>query len=172
MKKRFKVTMTLFLSVALFVVGVIPASAKTVHYKGYVTAKLEVAKYRTSKSMVYFSKVIQGYPVYLGHNIIGYGDAGAGTQGISWHEGRWTIEVLSPIDESLLGSKDGIPTAKKIVAYLDKHRLPVPKKYGMIQLYTDSRQSNIQWQKGNHIYHLYSHSSPIDFVKLAVSLNK
>ncbi|MCQ2008388.1 hypothetical protein NOM01_00080 [Sporolactobacillus sp. STSJ-5] len=106
-----------------------------------------------------------GEAVPLGHQITGYADAGAGTAGISWNEGRWTLASLSPTSESAKGEQ----LARSIVDYLEVHSLPVPHQYGRVQTYTDNRQSMIRWQDRSSIYELTG-NDPLALLAIAVSM--
>ncbi|SFG98481.1 hypothetical protein [Sporolactobacillus nakayamae] len=107
-----------------------------------------------------------GAAVDLGHNITGYADAGAGTAGISWNEGRWTLAALSPTTDADKGRQ----LAREIVAYLEQHTLPIPHQYGTIQVYTDNRQSMVRWQDGDTLFELTGINDPIILLKVAVSM--
>jgi hypothetical protein len=107
-----------------------------------------------------------GMAVDLGHNITGYADAGAGTAGISWNEGRWTLAALSPTTDADKGKQ----LARNSVAYLEQHTLPIPHQYGTIQVYTDNRQSMVRWQDGDMIFELTGINDPIILLKIAVSI--
>ncbi|WP_010632595.1 hypothetical protein [Sporolactobacillus vineae] len=107
-----------------------------------------------------------GSPVNLGHGLTGYADAGAGTAGISWNEGRWTLMALSPTSDT----QKGQALAKQVVNYLESHSLPVPHQYGVIQVYTDSRQNYAFWQDGRTIYQLTGTASALNLLSTAVSV--
>lgn len=107
-----------------------------------------------------------GETVDLGHNITGYADAGAGTAGISWNEGRWTLAALSPTTDADKGRQ----LARDSVAYLEQHTLPIPHQYGSIQVYTDNRQSMVRWQDGDTIFELTGINDPLTLLKVAVSM--
>lgn len=147
------------------------SSAKTQYWKPSVQV------YKTSRSHIYYNKYNScnfSGQVYLGYGIVGYTDAGAGTSAISWNEGRWTISVLStnpdnydnPAGTDLYGQP--LRLAKQVVAYLHKHRLPAPHKYGRIQLYADVRPSIVEWQQYKRVYSLTGSSDPLRLVKSAV----
>jgi hypothetical protein len=156
MRGRFKMKKIIvaFLMAGLFI-GMLStqadAKSKTVTNEISYGIKIKTTTYATKNSKVNFVKA-KGYgKIDLGYGIAGYEDAGAGTQGITWNEGRWTIEVLSPLDKEVDGSGRGLATAKKIVDYLEKHRLPVPHKYGFIQVYTDGRSDYVSWQNNKKV---------------------
>ncbi|WP_152080528.1 hypothetical protein [Sporolactobacillus terrae] len=109
-----------------------------------------------------------GKAVELGHGITGYADAGAGTAGISWNEGRWTLASLSPTSDAA----DGTDLAREIVAYLEQHRLPIPHQYGTVQVYTDKRQSIVRWQAGAAMLELTGTIPPLTLIKIACSIQK
>lgn len=107
-----------------------------------------------------------GQSTDLGHRITGYMSAGAGTAGVSWNEGRWTLMALSPTPDQV----KAISLAKSVVAYLDVYLLPVPHQYGMIKIYTDSRKSLAMWQDGRTVYQLTDAADPMSLVQIAVSV--
>ncbi|GEB76700.1 hypothetical protein [Sporolactobacillus inulinus] len=107
-----------------------------------------------------------GKAVELGHGITGYADAGAGTAGISWNEGRWTLASLSPTSDA----EEGVDLARELVAYLEQHSLPIPHRYGTVQVYTDKRQSSVRWQSGTTIFELTGAKTPLTLIKIACSI--
>jgi opacity protein-like surface antigen len=107
-----------------------------------------------------------GKAVDLGHGITGYADAGAGTAGISWNEGRWTLASLSPTSNA----EEGVDLARELVAYLEQHSLPIPHQYGTVQVYTDKRQSSVRWQSGTTIFELTGAKTPLTLIKIACSI--
>lgn len=107
-----------------------------------------------------------GRSVSLGHGITGYADAGAGTAGISWNEGRWTLMALSPTADV----QKGQALAKQVVDYLEINFLPVPHQYGIIQVYTDNRQDLAIWQDGRTVYQLTGTSSALSLLSATVSV--
>lgn len=107
-----------------------------------------------------------GSTVSLGHNITGYSDAGAGTAGISWNEGRWMLAVLSPTSESQKSTN----LARQVVEFLEKTALPVPHAYGTAQMYTDSRKDTISWQNGKTVYTINDTSGALTLLKVTASV--
>ncbi|MFX3619336.1 MAG: hypothetical protein ACE3JK_17680 [Sporolactobacillus sp.] len=107
-----------------------------------------------------------GQSVDLGAKITGYQDAGAGTAGVSWNEGRWTLMSLSATTDAA----KGVALAKNVVSFLQTHSLPVPHQYGMIQVHSDSRQNFVIWQESRTIYQLSSTSDPMKLLAAAVSM--
>ncbi|MFT8317642.1 MAG: hypothetical protein ABF651_05130 [Sporolactobacillus sp.] len=107
-----------------------------------------------------------GQSVNLGYKITGYQDAGAGTAGVSWNEGRWTLMSLSATTDA----PKGVVLAKNVVSFLQTHSLPVPHQYGMIQVHSDSRQNFVIWQESRTIYQLSSTSDPMELLAAAVSM--
>lgn len=108
-----------------------------------------------------------GRPVNLGHRITGYADAAAGTAGVSWNEGRWTLMALSPTSDA----QKGQALAKQVVNYLEVYFLPVPHQYGIIQVYTDNRQDYALWQNGRTVYQLTGTSSAMNLLAATVSVH-
>lgn len=134
------------------------ATVKSTTYASTSEAAKQISFHKYGKS--------DGSPVTLGHNITGYADAGAGTAGTSWNEGRWTLMALSPTSDA----QKGIALAKKVVSYLEIHSLPAPHQYGLIQVYTDSRQDYIMWQEGKTVYQLTDVNDPLKLLSVAVSM--
>ncbi|MCM3747789.1 hypothetical protein M3223_10510 [Paenibacillus pasadenensis] len=108
--------------------------------------------------------------VDLGHGIKGYPEGAAGSQYLSWKEGRWTLQIRSTSEDKL----DNAAIARKIVAFLEKNSLPVPKENGKISI--DYRpggkkvEVGIYWQNGNTVYELETSRVPIDALTMAVSV--
>lgn len=134
------------------------ATMKAVIYSSDAQAQKQISFHQYGAS--------DGQPVSLGYRITGYTSAGAGTAGISWNEGRWTLMALSPTSDL----DKGKVLAKKIVAYLDTYLLPAPNRYGMIQVYTDNRQHLVMWQDGRTVYQLTDVTDPMNLVRIAVSV--
>lgn len=132
------------------------ATFKSTTYASSSEAAKQISFHKYGKS--------DGSSVNLGHKITGYADAGAGTAGISWNEGRWTLMALSPTSDA----PKGIALAKKVVSYLEIHSLPIPHQYGTIQVYTDSRQNYVMWQEGKTIYELTGINDPLKLLSIAV----
>lgn len=121
-----------------------------------------------AKSQIGFEKLDQssGELVDLGHKITGYADAGAGTAGISWNEGRWLLMALSPTSQA----SQGRTLAKQTVNFLETHTLPIPHQYGAVKVYTDDRDSYVQWQENQTVYMLNGIKTPADLLKAATSV--
>lgn len=134
------------------------ATLKVIHYSSAAAAAKQFSFHKYGKE--------DGEPVNLGNTITGYQDAGAGTAGTSWNEGRWTLMALSPTE----GAAKGVALAKNVVSFLQAHSLPVPHQYGVVQVYTDNRQNLIRWQDGRIIYQLSGISDPTRLLTAAVSM--
>ncbi|HWI47650.1 MAG TPA: hypothetical protein VNU45_05405 [Rummeliibacillus sp.] len=140
--------------------------------KKSIIAKYKVVKYSSLEkaneeiSFEDFSKV-GGQKMNLGHNIIGYQDAGAGALWTSWNEGRWAIATHTRTTKPELG----LELAKQAVDYLEKNTLPIPKPNGSIRLDAiKSTENNVKWQNKNIVYSIEKVKDPIDALKTATSI--
>ncbi|ETT52798.1 hypothetical protein [Paenibacillus sp. FSL H7-689] len=108
--------------------------------------------------------------VDLGHGIKGMSEGAAGSQYLTWQEGRWTLEIRSVSEDEM--NNPGI--AKKMVEYLESHTLPVPKDKGYIKVeYPSGGQSvhvTISWQDGNQIHQLKTDQVPLEALGMVVSV--
>ncbi|MCF7754859.1 hypothetical protein KQ941_10440 [Paenibacillus xylanexedens] len=108
--------------------------------------------------------------VDLGHGIKGMSEGAAGSQYLTWQEGRWTLEIRSVSEDEM--NNPGI--AKKMVEYLESHTLPVPKDKGYIKVeYPSGGKSvhvTILWQDGNQIHQLKTDQVPLEALGMAVSV--
>ncbi|WP_458126610.1 hypothetical protein [Paenibacillus sp. Z3-2] len=108
--------------------------------------------------------------VDLGHGIKGMNEGAAGSQYLTWQEGRWTLQIRSVSEDEM--NNPGI--AKKMVEYLESHTLPVPKDKGYIKVeYPSGGKSvhvTISWQDGNKIHQLKTDQVPLEALGMAVSV--
>ncbi|ETT37437.1 hypothetical protein MHI48_13080 [Paenibacillus sp. FSL H7-0942] len=108
--------------------------------------------------------------VDLGHGIKGMSEGAAGSQYLTWQEGRWTLEIRSVSEDEM--NNPGI--AKKMVEYLELHTLPVPKDKGYIKVeYPSGGQSvlvTISWQDGNQIHQFKTDQVPLEALGMVVSV--
>lgn len=111
-----------------------------------------------------------GQQVDLGHQIIGYRSAGAGSSFIMWKEGNWSLAVQA----NNLEQEDPIPLAKQTVEYLESAFLPVPKDAGQISLRVapgDYQSNRVVWQDNQTVYTIMNGDS-MSSLKMAVSMAK
>ncbi|WP_339302751.1 hypothetical protein [Paenibacillus sp. FSL R5-0519] len=108
--------------------------------------------------------------VDLGHGIKGMSEGAAGSQYLTWQEGRWTLQIRSVSEDEM--NNPGI--AKKMVEYLESHTLPVPKDKGYIQVeYPSGGKSihvTISWQDGHKIHQLKTDQVPLEALGMTVSV--
>lgn len=130
------------------------ATVKAVTYASKNAAQNQISYHKYGST--------DGSSIDLGYHITGYADAGAGTAGISWNEGRWTLAVLSPTSDA----DKGTDLAKQIVKFLEKTALPAPQPYGTIQIYTDSRKDIVRWQNNKTIYTVSDTSNPTTLLSI------
>ncbi|MDR7071700.1 hypothetical protein [Fictibacillus barbaricus] len=130
--------------------------------------RLTVHKYNSEKEadeqIAYqdFSK-IGGQKIDLGHNIIGYQDAGAGSLWISWNEGRWSLTSHTQTSRS----EDGEQLSRDAVEYLETHTLPIPKPHGYVHVDATGMDNRILWQNGTTVYTLDQFNDPMSALIIA-----
>ncbi|PQP81144.1 hypothetical protein C0Q44_22190 [Paenibacillus sp. PCH8] len=116
------------------------------------------------------SNIPKDMAVDLGHGIQGMGEGAAGSQYLTWKEGRWTLQIRSVSEDKM--NNPGI--AKKMVEYLESHTLPVPKDKGYILVeYPSGGKSvhvTISWQDRNLVHQLQTDQVPLDALGMAVSV--
>ena len=107
-----------------------------------------------------------GQKIELGYKIIGFQDAGAGSAFTNWNEGRWALTTRSLTSES----DKGVELAKRVIEYLEKNTLPIPKQYGKIHLDTEQGGNLALWQDGKIVYTIDKVKDPMDMLKIMVSI--
>lgn len=111
-----------------------------------------------------------GQQVDLGHTIVGYQTAGAGSSFLMWKEGNWGLGVQA----NNLEQEDPIPLAKQVVEYLEGAFLPVPRDAGQISLRvaaSDFQSNTVVWQNNQTVYTIMNANS-MSALKMAVSMAK
>lgn len=106
----------------------------------------------------------------LGYSITGYQQGAAGSTYLSWSEGKWSLYVQASNSEG----QDPVPTAKEVVAFLEKNYLPAPNTAGQIAIHlnaTGYQANQITWQD-NTIVYTVSNNDAIAALKMAVSMAK
>lgn len=140
-----------------------------------VLASYEVKTYKDpNQSEIFPETDLKDIPadmaVDLGHGIKGISEGAAGSQYLTWQEGRWTLEIRSVSEDEM--NNPGI--AKKMVEYLESHTLPVPKDKGYIKVeYPNGGKSvhvTISWQDGNQIHQLKTDQVPLEALGMVVSV--
>lgn len=111
-----------------------------------------------------------GQQVDLGHNIIGYQSAGAGSVYLGWKEGNWSLTVRG----NNLEQEDPVPLAKQTVDYLEGAFLPVPHDAGQITLRVspgEFQTNTVVWQNNQTVYTIMN-GDAMTSLKMAVSMAK
>lgn len=108
--------------------------------------------------------------VDLGHGIKGMAEGAAGSQYLTWKEGRWTLQIRSVSEDNM--NNPGI--AKRMVEYLESHTLPAPKDKGFVDVeYPSGGKSvnvTISWQDGKQIHQLQTEQVPLEALGMVVSV--
>ncbi|GEP24605.1 hypothetical protein [Lentilactobacillus diolivorans] len=108
--------------------------------------------------------------VNLGSNIHGTIDSAAGSEYLTWNEGRWNLTVHA----DRVANEDATQLGKQTVQLLDSYTLPVPNTKGAImfdsQIVDRQRDQKIAWQDGNSVYTLQTHS-PETGIRMAASIS-
>ncbi|MDT0122603.1 hypothetical protein Q9R46_08125 [Paenibacillus sp. RRE4] len=138
-------------------------------------ASYEVKTYENPNQTDVFPETdLQNIPkdmsVDLGHGIKGMVEGAAGSQYLTWQEGRWTLQIRSVSEDQM--NNPGI--AKKMVEYLESHMLPAPKDKGFVDVqYASGGKSvrvTISWQDGKQIHQLKTDQVPLDALGMVVSV--
>lgn len=111
-----------------------------------------------ANEQVGYQPIQKGMPeVDLGHGIIGYRDAGAGSVFTTWHEGRWSFIMRARNEEAEIAA--GEQLAKDIVEKLEEKTLPPPHENGAGILssgnHEDVETNRLAWQEGSIVYEVY-----------------
>ncbi|WP_433923353.1 hypothetical protein [Paenibacillus taichungensis] len=140
-----------------------------------VLASYEVKTYKDSNSTDIFPETdLKDFPkdmtVDLGHGIKGMTEGAAGSQYLTWTEGRWTLQIRSISEDKM--NNPGI--AKRMVEYLESHTLPAPKDKGFVNVqYPSGGKSvnvTISWQDGKQIHQLQTEQVPLEALGMVVSV--
>ncbi|NYF24439.1 hypothetical protein [Sporosarcina sp. JAI121] len=111
-----------------------------------------------AKAKINYQPIIDGAEeIDLGHGVVGYRDAGAGSIFMTWHEGRWSFLIRNLNSES--GNEEMIDLSKQIVAKLESQLLPAPQKIGAgtFDMDSDGAVANIlMWQESDVVYEVYT----------------
>ncbi|MDR6723776.1 hypothetical protein J2W91_002238 [Paenibacillus amylolyticus] len=138
-------------------------------------ASYEVKTYKDPDSTGIFpetdlSNIPQEMTVDLGHGIKGMVEGAAGSQYLTWMEGRWTLQIRSVSEDNM--NNPGI--AKKMVEYLESHTLPAPKDKGFVSVNYPSGGKSvnvvISWKNGQQIHQLKTSLVPNEALGIVASV--
>nr|WP_154893445.1 hypothetical protein [Paenibacillus xylanexedens] len=140
-----------------------------------VLASYEVKTYKDPDSSGIFpdtdlDNIPDEMSVDLGHGIKGMAEGAAGSQYLTWKEGRWTLQIRSVSEDKM--NNPGI--AKKMVEYLESHTLPAPKDKGFVNVEYPSGGKTvnvtISWQEGKQIHQLQTNQVPNNALGMVASV--
>lgn len=140
-----------------------------------VLASYEVKTYKDPDSSGIFpdtdlDNIPDEMSVDLGHGIKGMAEGAAGSQYLTWKEGRWTLQIRSVSEDKM--NNPGI--AKKMVEYLESHTLPAPKDKGFVNVeYPSGGETvnvTISWMEGKQIHQLQTNQVPNDALGMVASV--
>ncbi|WP_337032047.1 hypothetical protein [Paenibacillus illinoisensis] len=140
-----------------------------------VLASYEVKTYKDPDSSGIFpdtdlDNIPDEMSVDLGHGIKGMAEGAAGSQYLTWKEGRWTLQIRSVSEDKM--NNPGI--AKKMVEYLESHTLPAPKDKGFVNVEYPSGGKTvnvtISWQEGKQIHQLQTIQVPNEALGMVASV--
>lgn len=140
-----------------------------------VLASYEVKTYKDPDSSGIFpdtdlDNIPDDMSVDLGHGIKGMAEGAAGSQYLTWKEGRWTLQIRSVSEDKM--NNPGI--AKKMVEYLVSHTLPAPKDKGFVNVEYPSGGKTvnvtISWQEGKQIHQLQTNQVPNEALGMVASV--
>ncbi|MFS0869450.1 hypothetical protein [Paenibacillus xylanilyticus] len=116
------------------------------------------------------SNIPEDMSVDLGHGIKGMAEGAAGSQYLTWKEGRWTLQIRSVSEDNM--NNPGI--AKKMVEYLESHTLPAPKDKGFVNVEYPSGGKTVKvtvsWQEGDQIHQLQTDQVPNEALGMVASV--
>lgn len=104
--------------------------------------------------------------VDLGYGIAGVREGAAGSQYISWNEGRWALSMRGTIQQG----DSLVDDAKTVVQFLEDHLLPAPQHVGAAQLDAAEDgewQQFLAWQEDDAVYEVTtteSYEKALEFV--------
>ncbi|MEJ8307100.1 hypothetical protein [Saccharibacillus sacchari] len=108
--------------------------------------------------------------VDLGNGIQGMQEGAAGTQYLTWQEGRWVLQIQSLSEDQM----DQAGIAQKMVDYLESHSLPAPDDAGRIsakyQQGGDVVQNIVAWNRGDVVYQIETQRVPLEALAMTVSV--
>ncbi|MFC7365458.1 MULTISPECIES: hypothetical protein [Bhargavaea] len=113
-----------------------------------------------------------GQPADLGHGITGYMDAGAGSIGLVWHEGRWSFLIHERNGED--AGEEMVGQAKEIVKKLEEKMLPAPQEVGSgtFDMTGDGASAHsLQWQAENVVYTVHF-GEPLELIDIVAKMNE
>lgn len=150
----------------------VPVNAKklaTVSKK--VVARIQMERYATKAEALSHVNYLDyskygGQEVALTHGITGYQDAGAGQLYTGWNEGRWALATHTYTDQNAVG----VAMAKDTVNYLETHMLPVPDRYGYIQLNAVGDGHFLSLQKGTSVMTIDKVATAKTLLEIATSV--
>ncbi|GAB1155247.1 hypothetical protein YWY31_12720 [Paenibacillus illinoisensis] len=140
-----------------------------------VLASYEVKTYKDPDSSGIFpdtdlDNIPDEMSVDLGHGIKGMTEGAAGSQYLTWKEGRWTLQIRSVSEDKM----DNPGIAKKMVEYLESHTLPAPKDKGFVNVEYPSGAKTvnvtISWQEGKQIHQLQTNQVPNEALGMVASV--
>ena len=109
--------------------------------------------------------------VELRFGLKGYRDAGVGSQFLGWNEGRWSLDMRALTEQG-----NGIVTeANKVVEYLEKNTLPIPREWGAAKFdvsdTNENHSNHIAWQEDAIVYEIETNKSMMYALQIAVSIH-
>lgn len=108
--------------------------------------------------------------VDLGYGIKGVLEGAAGSTYLQWKEGRWLLQIKAVSADNRDLKADG----KRIVEYLEEHKLPVPHDNGRVEVSYPVEENNAEieiiWEDESILYTLSTTGEPVDALKMAVSV--
>lgn len=108
--------------------------------------------------------------VDLGNGIKGMQEGAAGTQYLTWQEGRWVLQIQSLSEDRM--DQSGI--AQKMAEYLESNSLPAPDNAGRISAKYrqggDTVQNIAAWNKGDVVYQIETQRVPLEALAMTVSV--
>ncbi|MCD7034100.1 hypothetical protein LRR81_07630 [Metabacillus sp. GX 13764] len=126
-------------------------SSRLVTLKGTACSSEEKAR-----EAIGYQKVTQ-QNIDIGHGIKALQEGAAGSQYVSWNEGRWYLSAEARTDSNV----DLAAQAKEMADFLETHALPIPHAFGRVIADYKNNTSLARWQSGKNVYEVTPQTTDI-----------
>ncbi|MFY4775777.1 hypothetical protein [Metabacillus sp. RGM 3146] len=121
---------------------------------------------KTAEPKIGYQKVSQ-QNTDLGHSIKGLMEGAAGSQYLTWNEGRWYMSMEASTQDQV----DLQSNAKKMVTYLEFNSLPIPHQFGRILADFKKKANSAIWQSSEEVYEAKPQTEdPVSALKVITSI--
>lgn len=135
-----------------------------------VIARVHVKKYDTQDqaddavSYNVFDESM-GKPIKLREALTGYQNTSTESVSTNWNVGRWALTTHARSDDS----ERDVLLAKEVIAYLEVHMLPAPRKNGYAHLDAEYRENKVIWEEETTVYTIDQINDPLKALEMAIN---